>query len=400
MRLVFAILGLLAGTLGSFGDELKLPTGRAWAVVASDPDLDVAIGAARAMQEANARVVRLATGAYAAVAGPYDVPAGRAASVLTDLKTNHSFPPNTVFSRGEAFVALAWRPPASPVIATLSYDGTHDARLVSGKLEIRVTRAALDKESNVPVAIGMFEGKPAFRMRMTENGVDAPAAEIELVKLDPRAGQPQVVFSYFWQGAHCCTMSKIATRMPDGQWRVVEGETLDGGTGYKFEDLDGDGSNELLSADQSFYYAFDSYAASGAPLRIHALKGDQLVDVTREPAFAHRLAQDLASQMFFAKSQDQTQTNGFLAGWVAGSILVGKGDTAWATMLKSYDHHPEFGPEVCRRPVPIEKCPEGQSRRLSFPYALRQFLIDHEYIAANASGYKAPRKFEPETGTP
>lgn len=395
MRFLFAMFVLLATTLGSFGAELKLPPGRAWALFATSTDLDEAIGDARAMQEANARVVRLASGTYAAVAGPYDVPAGRATAVLADLKTNHSFPAGTALTRGETFVDLAWQPAPSRELATLAYDGTHDARLVYGKLDIRLTRTALDKDSNVPVAIGTFEGKPAFRMRMTENGTDTPAAQVRIVKLDPHSAQPQVVFTYFWQGAHCCAMTRIATLMPSGQWHVVEGETLDGDGGYRFEDLDGDGASELLSVDQSFLYAFDSYAGSAAPMRLHALSGDQLVDVTREAVFRHRLAQDLASQEFFARSQDQTNGNGFLAGWVAGSILVGKGETAWAAMLKSYDHHPEFGPEVCRRAVPIEKCPEGQSRRLSFPYALRQFLVDHAYIAANAAGYKAPRKFEP-----
>lgn len=396
MRLVFALFSLLAATLGSFGAELKLPPGRAWALFATGGDLDEVIGAARAMQDQGARVVRLDAGPYAAVAGPYDAPAGRAAAVLADLKSKSSFPPDTVLTRGERFVALAWQPAPPPVLATGAYDGTHEARLVYGKLEIRLSRTALDKDSNVPVVSATFDGKPAFRMQMTENGTDAPAAQVQIVKLDPRSPQPQVVFTYFWQGAHCCTMTKIATLLPGGTWRVVEGETLDGDAGYRFEDLDGSGASQLLSADQSFYYAFDSYAASAAPLRLHALRGDALVDVTGDPAFRHRLAQDLASQVFFAEQQDETKTNGFLAGFVAGSILIGRGETAWARMLKTYDHHPEFGPEVCRRPVPVEKCPEGQTRRLSFPFALRQFLIDHDYLAAGAAGYKAPRKFEPE----
>jgi hypothetical protein len=48
--------------------------------------------------------------------------------------------------------------------------------------------------------------------------------------------------------------------------------------GFDYQDLDGDGTIELVSKDQSFYYAFSAYAFSFPPSQIFSLKEGKLVD--------------------------------------------------------------------------------------------------------------------------
>jgi serine protease Do len=108
----------------------------------------------------------------------------------------------------------------------------------------------------------------------------------------------------------------------------LNGDTLDG-DGYIFQDLLGKHYSYLISSDNSFLYAFDSYAGSYAPIRIQQLVGDQLLNVTKEPQFQRRLLQSLYSlEELSKKSDDSWHSNGFLAGWVASSILAGRGDAA------------------------------------------------------------------------
>ena len=65
-------------------------------------------------------------------------------------------------------------------------------------------------------------------------------------------------------------MTKIANLDKEGDWHVIDGDTLDG-DGYSFEDILGKGYSYLVSNDNAFLYAFDSYAGSYPPIKIHQL---------------------------------------------------------------------------------------------------------------------------------
>ena len=194
-------------------------------------------------------------------------------------------------------------------------------------------------------------------------------------------------------------MSKIATLNKEGNWHVIDGDIIDGGGGYLFEDLGAKGFSYLLSSDQSFLYAFDSYAESYAPMRIHQLVGDKLVDVTTDAEFQHTLLQSLFLQEEFAEEgEDSWHSNGFLAGWVASSLLVGRGDSAWSKMLSSYDHQSDFATEKCSLNIVLEKCPDDKKLKIAFPSALRQFLAEHNYIS-DVSHFSVPYEIEPAATT-
>ena len=235
----------------------------------------------------------------------------------------------------------------------------------------------------MPVATGRYGDLSVFSLKIDQNGREEPSADVRIMRLDPTTSLPQVILEYFWGGAHCCTITKIATVDSSRNWRVVDGEVLDGG-GYRFEDLDGNGGNELVSVDNSFLYAFACYACSYAPTRIHKLVRSELSDVTRNPLYQNFLRQRLRAMETDAlqSSEDQLHSNGYLAGWVAAKSLVGDFQQAWRTMLTAYDRNSDWVLEECLTGVRIDKCPEDKKRRMEFPEALAKHLVDNGYITA------------------
>jgi hypothetical protein len=394
MRRGLLAIGLAAALGGSTiavrAETLVLTGDKFWVVGASRTDPDAAIATARNLQGVHPKVVRAANGYYAAIVGPYEIRPGRGRAFLDDLIQKQSLPKDIYLTKGASFSEVVWTPPASHVEKELSYDGESPVSLQSGDLKVTLSRRSAGTDGYNPVATGFFKGAKAFSLS-TDHPADKPAARIQLVRLDPKSPLPQVVFTYFWQGAHCCTVTKIASLQPDGTWQIIDGDDLDGDGGYQFEDLDNKGFSYLISADQSFLYAFSSYAASVPPIRIQALRGNALIDVTREPRFRHRILQDLAATEM---PNEGDERNGYLAGFVADSILVGQGAAAWAVMLRSYDHQTDFLEEACLDPKPVESCADKRKVKLSFPYSLRQLLIGQGYISA-ADAYPVPAKFEP-----
>jgi hypothetical protein len=242
---------------------------------------------------------------------------------------------------------------------------------------------------------GRIGDKTVFTIRGAPDATsDQPRAQIFLINLDRREAMPQVVMTSFTGGAHCCTETQIATSDNDGRWSVLKADTLDA-DGYQFEDLGGEGVSELVSVDNSFLYAFDAYASSYAPARIQKLEGAQLRDVHRD--YAKFLRQDLYRMEYSAeRTRDLWHSNGFLGGWVAAKALVGQFDDAWARMLLSYDHSSDWSLEECTTGAPLEKCPVGLKKRVSFPDALREHLVSHGYIEGQETAAAAVHAVPPE----
>ena len=269
------------------------------------------------------------------------------------------------------------------VAKSVEYDGKQSATLTEGNLVITVDRepARDDPKLFLPVATGSYRGEKVFELHIDENGMEEPAATVSVMRLDPQTSMPQIVMTYFWGGAHCCTVTKIATIDSSGKWHVMDGSALDG-DGYQFQDLDGDGGAELVSVDNSFLYAFASYASSNAPTRIIKLTGVELKDVTQDPRYQGFLRQQLR-EMESHLEKDNPEPNGYLGGWVAQKALLGELGEAWRTMLSSYDPKSDWELEECETGAPIESCPEGGKRKLDFPEALANHLVSHGYLTSD-----------------
>lgn len=391
MRFVPVAVIVAVGVFGSpaLANSYTLSGDSRWVALASRQNLDEAIGVARAYRWRfpNVRIMQATNGWYAIAAGPERVPNPRVYKEA--LVRTGAIPDDTIITRGQGYVAEVWRPSTFKPFSQAKYDGTKQVTLRPGELALNVSSLASDKGGGrFPVLSGYVNGRRVFTAGLDESSNEVPNAEVSVVRLDPTSPEPQVVFSSFWGGAHCCTVTKIATNVRS-EWRVVEGQTLDGDGGYSFDDIDGDGGAELLSVDQSFLYTFAPYAGSWAPGRISKLSGDRLVDVTAHPDFRAYMRQELYRVEYLASREPSLwRSNGFLAAWVATKAVVGEFDHAWSRMLPLYDRSTDWPLTECTVAKVDGSCPNGKERSIEFPVALRTHLEERGYIPRSAP---APR---------
>lgn len=236
----------------------------------------------------------------------------------------------------------------------------------------------------MPVFTGHYRGKTIFSLRI-EDGEDWDDA-VELRRLDPDTSLPQIVLTAYTGGAHCCTVTKIVT-YTGKRWRVVDAGTIDGDTGYKFVDLNGDRGSELISVDNSFLYAFSAYAFSYAPTVIKLLSGSELKIVTRDRRYRGFLRDELRRMETEASASGVLDSdvgrNGYLAGWVAQKILVGELEDAWRTMLVSYQRDASWTLDECLNGALAFECPGAETYPVAFPPALASHLMRTGYLTAD-----------------
>ena len=264
----------------------------------------------------------------------------------------------------------------------VSFDGKQPATLRQGELVVTVGSKSDADGSIKVVATGLYKGQSAFSIRTEQRGT---TADVGVVRLDSNTSLPQIFLRSFTGGAHCCTESKFATADTLGNWHVVDGEILDGEYGYRFEDLDGDGVDELVSIDNSFLYAFECYACSYAPVRIHKLVGLKLLNMTLDPRYQKFLREAL--RRIEAGAGSNSRSNGYLGGWVASKILIGELNDAWRKMLSSYDRQSDWVMEECVFDFLDQKCPKNLRRKLTFPEALAKHLVKNGYITSSQAQY-------------
>ena len=238
------------------------------------------------------------------------------------------------------------------------------------------------------------DGLNAARMRVsTADGVSTELtgqalswvarADFAVVQLDAKVPQRQVLFSSFSGGAHCCT-SLTLLEVEDGAWRATDLGQWDGDTPALPQDVDGDGVKEFLFVDQSFLYAFDSYAGSWAPTVVMTVSDGRVRDVSAQSRFRSIYQRDLPEM----REACGERANGACAAYVATAARVGQLDQAWAYMLRSYDQTSDWTyPSACRVRT-ADQCPaEAEFKFATFPEALQWFLGE--------VGYTPPSYVEP-----
>jgi hypothetical protein len=163
---------------------------------------------------------------------------------------------------------------AGTVHAEFSYDRGADDRFTS--LALRIS------DNGTPI---VDEAIPDDDFLQPGGFVDKPSLHAEDFDGD---GVPEVVLDLYTGGAHCCLESWIhhgtAPKLVH-KW---------GDVGYRFKDVDADGTSEFLSADDTFAGAFTSYASSRFPLQVWAWTGDHLTDITRQDVLRPRLVREAA----------------------------------------------------------------------------------------------------------
>jgi len=218
-----------------------------WIIYASRQNVDEAIGLARGFgsEFGQPTVISTTNGWYAVATGPLNVPD----PVAMKKKLSESWwpPKDTFFSKGQTFVAKVWESPKSPILASASSSEKDPHVASAAGLEVRI--AASNSRKVVRVRSG---GQDVTSATFDDDGpYNSTGASI--ARLDGSSAFPQVVAKHYTGGAHCCTVMRVLTFI-EGRWKVVNVGEFDS-DGPQIEDLNGDGSVELVGKDDSFNYA-------------------------------------------------------------------------------------------------------------------------------------------------
>lgn len=259
-------------------------------------------------------------------------------------------------------------------------DGAKGASVTVGDVTAgisMVSRPKVDPDFDVPVLTVLVGDKRVLEAVGVASGFDFPTSEASIAEIDPNNVRPEVYFTSYSGGAHCCTLAIVATQVGQ-KWVAVEVGSFDG-DGNFLDDLDGDGLAEVVTVDNRFLYEFDCYACSAAPLQVLTVRRGKLVDASSGIQFlpAHRAwLRQVETNVDPGK---RWTSRGFLAGWVAASARVGKGGEAWSQLNAKWNHAADEGEEICLTGGDVEDCPRRQRAVLKFPDRLKLFLEQNGY---------------------
>lgn len=206
-----------------------------------------------------------------------------------------------------------------------------------------------------------------------------------------RGTAPVVMLQSFSGGAHCCNSVTLAG-LVRGKLKVVDLGSWDGDTIDTPSDISGDGVADFVIYDNSFLYAFASYASSHAPPVILNVRNGKVTDVSRAPAFRKLFAKSMAAaEVACISGASADERNGACPSYVASAARLGKIEQAWLKMIQAYDARTDWDfPTGC--PRFRESCTEAQQIRFqSYPEALLHFLKRGGYIDR---GWLPPEYFE------
>jgi hypothetical protein len=254
------------------------------------------------------------------------------------------------------------------------------ATLISGGITARL-RVAQTTAGPTPVLSVEVVGRRVAEVPGIASEFGPPFAAVRVAEMDRSNPYPEVAFTSFSGGAHCCTRLIVITSDAEGRvWRYTTVGDFDDGDDF-LRDIDKDGRAEIVAHDDAFLYAFDCYACSVAPLKIYRVEKGAVIEATRDTRYRSAHQAWLAEMEARARPDaDGRLSNGYLAGWVATKILLGEGNTAWAEMLARFDRQSTWGLMSCKSGAPIESCPPGSLVARSFPEALASFLAAHGYV--------------------
>lgn len=230
-----------------------------------------------------------------------------------------------------------------------------------------------------PVTIAVtFPGQPPFAVPADETRLDAHGISVGIGALR-KGDAPVVILEGYSGGMHCCATFQLVAQA-NGRPAVLPLAGLDGSPDERFpKDVNGDGTADIVRADDRFLYAFTSYNASWAPPVVYNLRNGQLVDVSAEPAFAPAFARFVKDTGKVCGSTEAGR-NGACSAYAAALARLGRAEDGIRFALA---HQEDSGwlPEPCTVDLLEDyTCPEGKARTFSgFEAALRWFLQDAGY---------------------
>jgi hypothetical protein len=159
---------------------------------------------------------------------------------------------------------------------------------------------------------------------------------LHLVDLDGD-GQSEVLVDLYTGGAHCCATTLI-WYLEDPATNSSARRVLSlGDQAYRLEDRDGDGNQEIVTADDRFAYEFAAFAFDWFPPLVYDWKGQTLVDVTRD--HPDLITTDLSRiRKALPGLRRHYDPRGAVAGYVADLYLLGRGDEVAAYLRSALRH--------------------------------------------------------------
>lgn len=153
---------------------------------------------------------------------------------------------------------------------------------------------------------------------MPGGGIQGPSVHVANLDGD---GPPDAILDLFTGGAHCCVESEIVA-LSDAGAGITRAVHNWGDPGYHLADLDGDGVDEFVTADDRFAYAFAAYAFSALPIQILSFRGQDFTDVTSDhPGRVRTDARRLRRGYWRTRTDEYPQ--GVIAAWAADQYWLG-----------------------------------------------------------------------------
>jgi len=175
-------------------------------------------------------------------------------------------------------------------------------------------------------------------------------------------GEPEVVLDLYWGGAHCCWYSQLYHYVPATK-HYAPLVHIWGNFGYVLADLDHNGTQEIVTRDDRFSYAFASFADSRWPVRILRYAAGKLTVAT--PLYRSEIGRDANALWHSALNPARKTSNqGIVAAWAADEAMVGH----WAVAFKTIDRLSRSGKI------------HGELSRVKFEQKLRSFLRRTGYL--------------------
>jgi hypothetical protein len=146
--------------------------------------------------------------------------------------------------------------------------------------------------------------------------------------------EPEVYVDLTSGGVHCCYLVPFFRLSDDGT--RYEGFVHDfGNAGYRLQDLDHNGTPEIVTANNFFYDEFTAYAASGAPIQILQYDHGKLDDLSHLfPAHVRADLRTWRTVIAQQKRHRDGELRGVVAPYVADECLLGRCATGLELVAK------------------------------------------------------------------
>lgn len=242
-------------------------------------------------------------------------------------------------------------------------------------LDIRLETSQQDGFAAPLIKVTSADGR-TIQVRGADGSTPARAsfAVVQMNAADPAR---QVLFASFSYGAHCCTQVYLLEQGDKG-WRVVDLGAWDGEGIDLPTDVDGDGIKEIVGLDQSFLYAFSSYAESLPPMAIFAVRNGKMENVSADRKYRSFFERRLPEM----KQACERGGNGPCAGYAGTAARAGQLEAAWPVVLNNIRNEDWSYPGPCRDGRSSGCGVDQMSSYDNYAEALQWFL--------GAEGYTAP----------